>query len=178
MDLRSLPHTETISGFPFVATAEEITAMDLLVGPTRPMLPGKRGGRRVMVRDCVIPHRYPPWFFDVIVSAISASTRDLRLEFVQSEGATALYRFPTQVTDILSEFTPARADFVISEVATITKRILEHPAVSKYYKEGGVSSAVLMVRGDALKTVPRSSGKEVYYWCYRTADSSRLRNLN
>ena len=151
--------------------------MDILVGPTRPMMPGKRGGRRVMVRDCVIPHRTQPWFFDIIVSAISPSTLGLGLELVISDGSIALYRFPTKMTDILSEFTPARADFARAEIAAITKRIMAHPEVGGQYKEGGLSGAVLTVRGEALKAVPRGAGKEVFYWCYRTADASRLRTL-
>ena len=178
MDLRSLPRTEVISGFPFVATADEVAAMDILVGPTRPMMPGKRGGRRGMVRDCVIPHRTQPWLFDTIVSAISPSMSGLSLDLVGSDGSIALYRFPIQATDILSEFTPARADFVGAEITAITKRVMERQEVSEQYKEGGVSSAVLMVRGEALKTVPRGAGKEIFYWCYRTADAGRLRTLD
>ena len=177
MDLRLLPRTETISGFPFVATKEEIAAMDIFVGPTRPMLPGKRGGRRAMVRDCVIPFRYQIWFFDVLVSSVSTSTHGLMLELVHSEGPIALYRFPAQVNDVLSEFTPARPEFVMEEVTLIAKRMLEHPEVLEHYKEGGVSTAVLMVRGEALKASPRSTGKEIYYWCYRTADAGKLRML-
>jgi hypothetical protein len=177
MDLRSLTSTEVTSGFPFVATSDEVAAMDMLVGPTRPMMPGKRGGRRVMVRDCVIPHRMPVWFLDVIVSSISPSTRDLSLELVGSDGAIALYRFPSQVMDRLSEFTPDRVDFVREEIDSITKRVLERREVREHYREGGVRGAVLEIRGDALKAVPRGSGKEVYYWCYRTADSTRLRGL-
>ena len=151
--------------------------MDMLVGPTRPMMPGKKGGRRVMVRDCVIPHRYQAWFLDKIVSAISPSTLGLSLDLVRSDSTVALYRFPPKVTDILSEFTPARADFVIEEIKSITERVIGRPEVREQYKEGGVSGAVLIIRGHALKAVPRNSGKEVYYWCYRTADAGRLRTL-
>ena len=151
--------------------------MDMLVGPTRPMMPGKRGGRRVMVRDCVIPHRYEVWFLDMIVSVISPSTHGLTMELVRSDGAIALYRFPPPATDILAELTPERADFVKEEIGSITKRILECPEVREHYKEGGVYSAVLMVRGEVLRAVPRDSGKEVFYWCYRTADDNRLRPI-
>ena len=177
MNLRSLAPTEVISGFPFVATSDEVATMAMLVGPTRPMMPGKRGGRRVMVRDCVIPHRYHLWFLDAIVSAISPSTLGLSLELVGSDGAVALYRFPPQATDILSEFTPDRANFVREEIDSITQRVMQHPKVREHYKEGGVCGAVHMVRGDALKAVPRNGTKEIYYWCYRTADANRLRPL-
>ena len=177
MDLRSLAHSETVSGFPFVASPEEIAAMDMLVGPTRPMLPTKRGGGRVMVRDCVIPHRSHGWFLDVLVSALSPSTRGLSLELVASDGAIALYRYPAPAIDILSEFTPDRAAFVTEEITAIAKRAMDHPQVRERYKEGGVTGALLTVRGDALKAVPRGSGREVFYWCYRTADASRLRTL-
>lgn len=177
MDLRLLPRAETVSGFFFVCTSDEAAAMDILVGPTRPMLPSKRGGRRTMVRDAVIPHRHHVWFLDALASAVSPSTHGFSLELVRSEAAVALYRFPPRAIDILSEFTPARADFVMSEVASITKRVLEHQEVPKHYKEGGVSTAVLMVRGYALKAVPRAAGKEVFYWCYRTADAGKLRAL-
>lgn len=177
MDLRSLPPNETISGFPFVASPEEVAEMDILVGPTRPMLRGKRGGRRVMVRDCVIPHRYPIGFLDSIVSALSPSTKGLYLELVSSDGAVALYRFPPSATDILATFTPERAEYVSEEIALIAKKLMERPEVRERYKEGGVRSAILILRGDALKAVPRGSGKEAFYWCYRTADASRLRTL-
>src|SRR2546425_8573832 len=100
MDLRSLPHSETISGFSFVGTPEEIAAMDVLVGPTRPMLPPKRGGRRLMTRDCVIPNRSHIWFLDVLVSEISPICSGLRLELITSDGAVALYRYPTPAIDI------------------------------------------------------------------------------
>ena len=177
MDLRELPRSEVISGFSFVATQQEVSEMDMLVGPTRPMLPGKRGGRRVLVRDSVIPHRYQVWFLDVIVSAISPPTLGLSLELVGSDGAVALYRFPPQATDVLWEFTPARADFVGQEIALIAKRVMERPEVQEQYKDGGVRAVVHLMRGDSLKAVPRSEGKEVFYWCYRTADHGRLRTL-
>lgn len=175
MDLRELPLTEVISGFSFVATQNEVTAMDMLVGPTRPMLPGKRGGRRVLVRDCAIPHRYQIWFLDSIASALSPATLGLSLELVGSDGAIALYRFPPQGIDILSEFTPERAGFVEEEIALIAKRVMERPEVALQYKDGGVRAAVHLLRGDSLKAVPRREGKEVFYWCYRTADHGRLR---
>ena len=175
MDLRELPRSEVISGFSFVATQPEISAIDMLLGPTRPMLPGKRGGRRVLVRDNVIPHRYQVWFLDVIVSAISPATPGLSLELVGSDGAIALYRLPPRATDILSEFTPERADFVGEEIAAIANRAMDHPEVAAQYKVGGVRAAVHLLRGDSLKAVPRREGKEVFYWCYRTADHGRLR---
>ena len=177
MDFRSIPRTETISGFFFVATTEEVSAMDMLAGPTRPMTLGKKDGRRVLIRDAVIPHRYHIWFLDVLISAVSPSTHGLSAELIRDAGPAALYRIPRQVTDVLSQFTPDRVDFVMSEVSSITSRVWSVPEVPKYYKEGGVSSAVLMVRGDALKATPRASGKEVYYWCYRTADANKLRDL-
>lgn len=106
--------------------------MDMLVGPTRPMLPGKRGGRRVMLRDCVIPHRTQVWFFDAIVSAISPTTLGLSLDLVGSDGAIALYRFPPKATDILSELTPDRADFVREEIDSITKRVMQRSEVREH----------------------------------------------
>jgi hypothetical protein len=177
MDLRTLPHSETISGFTFIATPEEVAVMDILVGPTRPMLPTKRGGRRVMVRDCVIPDRSHIWFLDVLVSVISPATHELRLELVTSDGAVALYRYPSQAIDILSKLTPDRADFVLEEIGSIAERAMEHPEIRERYREGGVRGALLTMRGDALKAVPRGSGKEVYYWCYRKADAGRLHPL-
>jgi hypothetical protein len=128
-----------------------------------------------MVRDCVIPHRSQVWFLDLLVSAVSPVTRGLSLELIASDGAIALYRYPPRAIDILSEFTPERTDFVLQEIGVIAKRVMEHSEVRGRYQEGGVRSALLIVRGDALKAVPRGFGKEVFYWCYRTADAGRLR---
>lgn len=177
MDLRTLSPDETISGFFFVASPAELEVMDIMVGPTRPMMPGKRGGRRLMERDCSIPHRYHPWFLDTMVSEIAPITRDLRLELIASDGTVALYRFPPPATDVLSEWIPGRSDFVHAELALLTERIWSHPTVQVGYKESGVSGAILTVRGGALKAVPRGGDKNLYYWCYRTADAGRLRSL-
>jgi hypothetical protein len=175
MDLRSLPPTDVISGFPFVATSDEVAAMDMLVGPTRPMMPGKRGGRRVMVRDCVIPYRWQVWFLDAIVSSFSA---DLRMELVRSDGAMALYRFPPKIVDALSALTPGQPAFTKTELDSMTDKVMPHPDVQRQYQRGGVFAALLFIRCDALKAVPRNSGKEVYYWCYRTTEAHRLRDLD
>jgi len=177
MDLRSLPLSETISGFSFVASHEEIAAMDMLVGPTRPMLPGKRGGRRIMGRDCVHPCRHHIQFLDVLASAVSPATRGSSMELVGSDGAVALYRFPLPVIDHLATLTPERGEFALEEISSIAKRVMADAKVPKHYQEGGVRAAVHMMRGDALKALPRGGGKEVYYWCYRSADAARLRTL-
>lgn len=145
--------------------------MAMLVGPTRPMMPGKRGGRRIMARDCVIPHRYQIWFLDVIVSSFST---ELRMELVRHDGAIALYHFPPKIIDALSEFTPERAEFTKQELDSMANKVMQHPEVQRQYKHGGVFAALLMIRGDALKAVPRGGGKDVYYWCYRTVDADRL----
>jgi len=151
--------------------------MDMLVGPTRPMLPGKRGGRRVMGRDCVQPYRHHIRFLDVLASALSPATCGLSLELVGSDGAVALYRFPPQAIDYLATLTPDHGEFVLEEIGSIAKRAMADAEIPKNYQEGGVRAAVHMMRGDALKTLPRGDGKEVYYWCYRTADAGRLRTL-
>jgi hypothetical protein len=171
MDFRSIADTETVSGFLFVATPEEVDSMDMSVGPTHPMATSRTGRRGVSLRDSSIPRRHKPWFFDAMVSAILEIPDGPHLELVRSQNETALYRFPEAATDVLSEFTPDRAEFAKSMIGSITERMMRRPEIVERYKSGGVSSAILGVRGSALKAVPRRGGKEVFYWCCRIGDA-------
>lgn len=101
--------------------------------------------------------------------------RESKLELVVSDGAVALYRFPPPAIDALATLTPERGEAVLEEISSIAKRVMTDAEVPKHYQEGGVRTAVHMMRGDALKA--RDGGKEVYYWCYRTVDAGRLRTL-
>jgi hypothetical protein len=171
MDLRSVADETTISGFLFVATPEEAGSIDMSVGPTRPMAPRSTGRRGVPLRDSAIPRRSKPWFFDVMVSAILEVPDGPHLELVRSRNEAALYRFPEAATDVLSDLTPARAEFARRMIDSITERMMRRPEITERYESGGVWSAILDVRGSALKAVPRRSGKEIYYWCSRIVDA-------
>lgn len=169
MDFRSIADKETVSGYFFVATLEEVGLMDMSVGPTRPMAPSRTRRKRVPLRDSSIPHRSEPRFYDAMISAILEVPDGPHLELVRSHNEAALYRFPEAATDVLSELTPARAEFAKSVIESITERMMRRPEIADRYKRGGVWSAILSVRGSALKAVPRRSGKEVHYWCCRTS---------
>ena len=107
-----------------------------------------------------------------MVSTILEVPDGPHLELVRSHNEAALYRFPEAAIDVLSELTPARTEFAKSIIGSITERMLRRPEIAERYKSGGVWSAILDVRGSALKAVPRRGGKEVYYWCCRIANAN------
>ena len=167
-----MPPATRMSGHVFAATPEEVAAMDMAVGPTRPMSPGKRGRRTVPLRDCAHPCHYEPSFFDALIRAVLQDTEpDARLRLVRTESDSSLYCFPKAVTDRLSTFTPDKPEFSGREIDSIAERMMRQPEVSAHYKKGGAMLAVFTVRGEALKATPRGGGREVYYWRSPILDS-------
>ena len=153
------------AGYFFVATSGEAMAMDLLAGPKQPIQLEEGCTSPPPVPENEMPHLYEPSFLDLVVSAI---VRDgVHLEPVSQTGQVGLYRFPKAVTTALSELTPQRADFCKATISSIADELMSRKEVSDKFKKGGVESAVLIVRGHALKATPRNADKELYYWFWR-----------
>jgi hypothetical protein len=154
------------AGYFFAATQEQVAALDLAAGPKSPlnMLGPKRA--RTLVSERAIPYTYDPAFLNEMARCASpAGTRDMdNLELVQKSRDVTLYRFPKKVTDALAELTPDRPEDTLSVIDAIADRLTKHSEANLKMKPNGVRSAVLIVRGYALKTSPRTSGKELYYW--------------
>jgi hypothetical protein len=148
----------------FVATPDEIAEMDLVIGPCRPMRPGKRGKRAVPLTECSIPGCSHPSFYDAMIGAVLQDANAAKLEQIRSDGKHVLYRFPPAVTDILSTLTPDKPGFSLEVIHAVAERMIQTSNVLEHYQPSGVSGAVMIVRCDALKAVPRGGGKELFCW--------------
>jgi hypothetical protein len=152
------------NGFLFVATPDEVAAMNILVGPTRPMTAA--GSKRpVPLRECSFPNTYPPYVFDILLSVLLPKTDSPKLKMVREQAPFAVYIFPKEATDLLSALTPDKADFTRQQISSIAEQMFQHPAIQERFKLTGVATLVLTVRGHALKAVPRSGPLDIYYWC-------------
>jgi hypothetical protein len=159
------PGSRGIRGYLFVATPVEVAAMDLVTGPTRPMLPGKRGKRPIPLTICAIPDAYDPSLLDAVSAATLPDSEASGLQVIRREGLVALYRFHSAVTDVLSEFVPDRLDFTTEGIALIANRMERFSGVRGHYQKSGLETAVLIVRGYALKARSKGNDTEVFYWC-------------
>jgi hypothetical protein len=157
--------TKRPRGYLFVARADEIAAMDMAVGPTRPMSPGPRGKKAVPLRDLVrVPYVYAPALLDLMVRVVREQGSDETLQRVRTAGDVAVYRFPSGVTDTLSRLTPERTEETSHCYDDWAQQMVGEPEVPAHYTLGGLSSMVLFVRCHALKAVPRDGTRELYYW--------------
>lgn len=149
-------------GHLFVTTSEGAAALDLQEGPTQPI--HLSNGRRLKapVSERAIPYTYEPSFFDLVVGVIGQEHK--RMEIARQRDNVVLYRFPAAVTASLAELTPDRPNFTLAAIAEITQQLMQHDQVKSDFKQSGVSSAVLILRGYALKT---SADTSMYYWFYR-----------
>jgi hypothetical protein len=153
-----------VRGYLFVASAEEVGAMDLEVGPTRPMSSGARGKAAVPLRDLVPPYSHPPGLFVAMVRVIGAPDSGETMQVVREAGHTQVWRFPSAVTDELARLTPDRPEETLRVIATWAARVAREPEVPARYAPSGLESAFMSLRVEALKALPRDGTRELYYF--------------
>lgn len=146
----------------FVTTQEGAAALDLLEGPQHVI--HLKNGRMLPapVSEKAIPYTYEPSFFDLVVSVVAPEHKEL--EISRQRDNVVLYRFPAAVAGSLAQLTPDRPDLTRATIAEITRQLMRNDQVRRHFKESGVSSAVLSLRGYALKT---SNERDMYYWFCR-----------
>lgn len=149
-------------GYPFVASREVVEAMDIQAGPTEPIV--LADGRRVKepASKKSLPHTYEPAFFAVMLSVFEPSGT---LEVARETRDAVVYRFPKAAVAMLAELTPDRADYTLSVIEGLARKLMQKEEVKAKFFLGGVTTALLMIRGLALKAKPES--KDVYYWFHR-----------
>ncbi|MGC4093077.1 MAG: hypothetical protein QM756_35355 [Polyangiaceae bacterium] len=143
-------------GYLLVATREEIAQMNAAVAPR------SSEGR--------YPHLYEPTFLAEIARCAVAGSIASGMESVASAGGASVYMFAPSATDALSLLTPSRRDFTAQRIDEITELLMSSPSRPAEYQRGGVSSAVLIVRGHCLKA-RAAPGRELYYWFWRRAEA-------
>jgi hypothetical protein len=146
----------------FVTTANLAAALDLSAGPTQPIFLANGRRRKAPVSARAIPYTYEPSFFDLICGVVAPEHQ--QMEVARKHDSIVLYRFPTAVAARLAELTPDRPEFTRSTIDDITHRLMQYDQVKRHFQQRGVSSAVLILRGYALKT---SNEEFLYYWCRR-----------
>lgn len=149
-------------GHLFVTTPEGAAALDLHEGPIQPIHLSNGRKLKAPVSSRAIPYTYEPSFFDLVVAVIAPERK--QLEIARQHDNVVLYRFPTAVATRLSELTPDRPEFTQATIADITQQLMQRDQVKSHFKQNGVSSAVLILRGYALKTADDTS---MYYWFCR-----------
>ncbi len=149
-------------GHLFVTTFDGAAALDILEGPQHPI--NLNNGRKLPapVSDRAIPYTYEPSFFDLVVSVVAPGQKGL--EVARQRDNVVLYRFPSAVAGSLAQLTPDRPDFTRATIADITNHLMRNAQVRGHFQESGVSSAILILRGYALKT---SKDRDIYYWFCR-----------
>jgi hypothetical protein len=156
--------TKRPRGYLFVARADEIEAMDMAVGPTRPMSPGPRGKKAVPLRQLVLPYVYAPALFDLMVRVVRMPGSGETLQVVRKAGDATVYRFPSGVTDTLSRLTPERTEETSHCYDDWAQQMVGEPEVPANCTPGGLSAMLLYARCHALEAVPRDGTRELYYW--------------
>jgi hypothetical protein len=141
-------------GYLFVATTDEVAAMNPAVGPST---------------HEAYPHRYEPTFVAEIARCATSSDA-LPLERVAATADAALFMFPPPATDALARLTPDRLDFTKSRIDEIADQLMRSPNRPPKLQRGGASTAVLTLRGHCLEA-RTGQGREVYYWYWQQADA-------
>jgi hypothetical protein len=152
-------------GYLFAASEAELAAMDLTVGPTRPMRPGPRGKAATPLRELEPPYPYAPELLQRLVHAVLGPESEAEMEVVRRDGDRLVLRFPREMTDRLAQLTPDRApDEILPVIEAWAARVRHDTEVPASNSFGKLESAILFVRGEALKCAPRDGMREVYYY--------------
>jgi hypothetical protein len=151
-------------GYPFVATPAAVAAMDMHAGPTEAIV--LADGRRLAApaSNKSLPHTYEPSFFEAMLSVFEPPSG---LEVARETRDAVVYRFPTAAIATLAELIPDRADYTLSVIEGLAHKLMRKEEVKAKFLLGGVTTALLMVRGFALKATAQSERKDVYYWFHR-----------
>lgn len=160
----ALAHSLGRIGYFFTASCEQAGCLDLAKGPKAQTEPSGPGPSVPLVADAEFPDLHEPAFLNRIVSCVMAVEPQCALEVVRQTESATLYRVPCAATDILAQWMPERSEETMMAINEITDRLMLIPEIAATYKRGGVLGAVLTLRGHALATLPRGSGREVYYW--------------
>jgi hypothetical protein len=146
-------------GYFFVATSQQIAAMDITEGPLA-----------AISND--IPTIAEPSILDIIVAAICGTQACLGL--IGAGDDALLYRFPDDACSWFRRLLPEDPKRTLAEIDRVADQLMQNPAInSTSLKKGGVVALLLRVRGCALKTLEGDENQSLYYWF--TPHSKHLR---